>query len=150
MSWLFAFFHHCAAFLMVAAVAHQWLALKSEVTEGAIRRLAVVDAIYGLSATLVLIIGFVRVYMYEKGAAYYWSSSPFILKLVIFALVAAISFYPTYTFLKWRRAMAAGKFTLPNGETIERIRFLKSLELVGIVFILLCASLIARGVGMIQ
>lgn len=150
MSWLFAFLHHFAAFLMVAAVAHQWLALRSEVTEAAIRRLMVVDAIYGLSATLVLIIGFVRVYMFEKGAAYYWSSSPFILKLVIFALVAAISFYPTYTFLKWRRALAASTFTLPQSEVIERIRFLKSLELLGFVLILLCASLMARGVGIIQ
>ena len=105
MTSLFAFLHHLAAFALVAALAVEFVLLRGQLTAARARQVLSADRIYGISAGLVLIIGFARVFYFEKGAHYYFHSIPFIAKLSLFILVGLLSIYPTMQFLSWRAAV---------------------------------------------
>jgi len=144
---LFAFLHHLAAFTLVAALAVEFALLRGELTVARARQILSADRIYGISAGLVLLIGLARVFHFEKGAAYYFHSIPFIIKLSLFAIVGLLSIYPTVQFLKWRPALQRGLMPGMADVTRRRVRMLVHLELAAVVVILLCAALMARGVG---
>jgi len=78
---------------------------------------------------------------FEKGAAYYQHSAPFIAKMALFVLIALLSIYPTVKFIAWKRKGAVDPGSLPA------VRRILHLELAGTVFILLFAALMADGVG---
>jgi putative membrane protein len=84
---LFAFLHHLAAFTLVASLAVEFVLVKGELTVASARKLQVTDLIFGMSAAAVLIVGFSRVFYFEKGAFYYFHSVPFVAKFSLFAVV---------------------------------------------------------------
>jgi putative membrane protein len=86
-----------------------------------------------------------RVFYFEKGAAYYWSSHAFLTKFAVFVLVAILSAVPTIEFLSWRKAVRAGQAPAVTPEKINRIRSILHYELIGIVVILAAAALMAKG-----
>ena len=104
----FAFLHHLAAFALVAALAVEFVLIKSELSLANARKLLVVDQVFGAASGIVLIVGFLRVFVFEKGAAYYFHSAPFIGKLSLFILVGLLSIYPTIVFLSWRATLRQG------------------------------------------
>jgi putative membrane protein len=140
---LFAFLHHLAAFALVATLALEFVLIRDELNERTARRLRVVDAIYGASAGLLLLVGLLRVFYFEKGASYYFHSVPFLVKLSLFVAVGLLSIYPTVTFASWKKALTVDERKL---RTIRRIIHW---ELVAVVGILLCAALMARGIGFV-
>jgi len=144
---LFAFLHHLAAFALVAALAVEFVLIREPLTVGTARRLALADAVYGASAGLVLGVGLARVAWFEKGADYYLHSIPFIAKLSLFAMVGLSSIRPTLTFLAWNRTARRGGVPVADTAALRRLRTTIHLELAGIALILLCAALMARGVG---
>ncbi len=149
MTPLFAFLHHLAAFTLVAALAVEFVLLRGELTATRARQILSADRLYGISAGLILVIGFARVFHFEKGAHYYFHNMPFIAKLSLFAVVGLLSIYPTLQFLKWRPALRQGQAPVLADETRRRIRRLVHLELAGIAVILLCAALMAKGIGFV-
>jgi putative membrane protein len=78
MSTLFAFLHHLCAFTLVAAIAIEFALIRGELTLASARRLQVTDIVYGIAAGALLIIGLLRVFFFEKGAAYYFHSHAFL------------------------------------------------------------------------
>jgi len=139
MSAFMAFLHHVAAFALVAALVVEFVLIRDELNARTVRRLAAADAVLGLSAGALLVVGLLRVFYFEKGAAYYFHNAAFIAKLALFALVAALSIYPTIKFLSWRKGI--------DPASVPAIRRLVHLELVGVAFILLFAALMADGIG---
>src|SRR5512134_3510161 len=103
MSAIFAFLHHLAAFAVVAAITVEFVLIRDELNARTVRRLAAADAVLGISAGILLVVGLLRVFYFEKGAAFYFGSASFIAKLVLFVVVALLSIYPTVKFLSWRR-----------------------------------------------
>lgn len=143
----FAFLHHVAAFALVAALAVEFVLIRSELSVMNARKLLVVDQIFGAASGIVLVVGFLRVFLFEKGFAYYFHSVPFIGKLSLFILVGLLSIYPTMAFLSWRVPLKQGLVPSPPPEKIRTIRRIVHWEMMGVVLILLCAALMARGVG---
>jgi putative membrane protein len=137
----FAFLHHLAAFTLVAALAAQMVLLRGDVTVQGARRLRTIDALYGASAGILLVVGLLRVFYFEKGASYYFQSVPFIAKLALFVAVALLSIYPTLTFRRWNRQGT------PAAESVRTVRKVVHAQLGGVVLILLFAAMMARGVG---
>jgi putative membrane protein len=68
MTTLFAFLHHLAAFAMVAAIAVEFALIRQEMSLSVARRLIAADAVLAVSATVVLVVGLLRVFYFEKGA----------------------------------------------------------------------------------
>jgi putative membrane protein len=149
MAALFAFLHHLAAFTLVGALAVEFVLIRDELTASRARTIQVVDAVFGISAGVLLVVGLLRVFYFEKGAMYYGHSVPFMAKFALFVLVGVLSIYPTVEFLSWRKAVKQGARPAVSDQKIRRVRMLIHLELAVIVLILLCAALMARGVGMV-
>ena len=147
MTPLFAFLHHLAAFTLVAALAVEFVLLRGELTATRARQILSADRIYGVSAGLILVIGLARVFHFEKGAAYYFHSIPFIAKLSLFVIVGLLSIYPTVQFLSWRTDVRQGRTPAATDEKVRRIRTIIHLQLAAIVLLILCAALMAKGVG---
>jgi putative membrane protein len=145
MSTLFAFLHHLAAFTLVSAIAIEFVLIRYELTRANAVRLLVTDAVLGASATVLLVVGLLRVFYFEKGATYYFSNHAFLTKLSVFILVALMSAVPTIEFLSWRKAVRAGRAPTVSEKKLKTVRSILHVELVGIVVILACAALMAKG-----
>jgi putative membrane protein len=144
---LFAFLHHLAAFTLVAALAVEFVLLRGELTAARARQILSADRIYGISAGLILIVGLARVFHFEKGASYHFHSIPFIAKILLFVMVGLLSIYPTVQFLSWRAEVRQGRAPAVAGEKVRRIRAIIHLQLAAIAVLILCAALMARGIG---
>ncbi len=147
MAVFFAFLHHLAAFALVAALTAELVLIRGELTVENARRILRFDAVYGISAGVLLVVGLLRVFYFEKGAAYYFHSAPFLAKLALFAAIGLLSIYPTLEFLSWRKTLARGQVPAVDPRKLRAIRSIIHWELVALVPILVCAVLMARGVG---
>jgi putative membrane protein len=147
MPGLFAFLHHLAAFTFVASIGIELALFSASPTLSQAKKLRIIDAHYGLAALAVLIIGFLRVYHFEKGADYYFSNGWFITKLTLFVIVGLLSIYPTIVILSFKGPLKRGEAPVVTPETARKVRLCLFLELAGVAGILLAAPLMARGIG---
>jgi len=147
MSALFAFLHHVAAFTLVACLAVEFVLIRGELGLQGARRLQRVDMVFGASSGVLLLVGLLRVFYFEKGAGYYFHSWPFLAKLVLFLVVGLLSIPPTMEFLSWRVPLRLGQAPAVSEERRRWLRRFMHLELAGVLLILLCAALMARGIG---
>jgi putative membrane protein len=145
MAALFAFLHHVAAFTLVAALATEFVLIRSELTVATARKLQIADIVLGAAATILLVVGLLRVFYFEKGAAYYFQSHAFLGKFSLFIIVALLSIVPTVEFLSWRKSVQAGQAPAVSAQKIGRLRAIIHVELAAIVFILLFAAMMAKG-----
>lgn len=141
-----AFLHHAAAFLLVAVVTVE-LVLMRELTLTTARSLVRMDAVYGVAALVILTVGFLRVFYTEKGSAYYFHSAPFIAKITLFAAVGLLSIYPTRQFLSWRKSLKDNRVPAIDDGTRRKIRLVLHIELTLLFLMMLCAAMMARGIG---
>jgi putative membrane protein len=139
MSAFMAFLHHVAAFALVAALVLEFVLIRDGMNGTTVRRLARADVVLGISAGVLLVVGLLRVFYFEKGASFYFHNAAFIAKLALFMAVALLSIYPTVKFLAWRKN--------PDPASVPAVRRVLHLEIVGVVLILLFAALMARGIG---
>ncbi len=142
-----AFLHHLAAFTLVAALAVEFVLIRGELTVRTARKLQLVDMVFGMSSGVVLVVGLLRVFYFEKGASYYFHSAPFVAKLSLFAMVGLLSIYPTREFVSWGKSLKQGHMPTVTDRKIASIRSVIHWELAGVVVIILCAALMAKGVG---
>src|SRR6516164_5240885 len=138
MSTLFAFLHHVCAFTLVAAVAIEFTLIRQELTLASARRLQVTDLVLGIAAGLLLVIGLLRVFFFEKGASYYFHSHAFLTKFSLFIVVGLLSIIPTREFLSWTSALKAGQVPVMDDRKRRRVTVIIHGELGAIVIILLC------------
>ena len=150
MSALFAFLHHVAAFTLVSAIAVEFVLLREEIGQATVRKLQRTDMIYGISASVLVVVGLLRVFYFEKGGSYYFNSVPFILKLSLFVLIALLSIYPTVKFSAWSRAVKAQRTPIADAGEVRLARRLVHWELAALLPLILCAALMARGVGFLR
>jgi putative membrane protein len=142
-----AFLHHAAAFLLVAVVMVELVVMRNELTLSSARSLVRMDAVYGVAAFVVLVVGFLRVVYTEKGTAYYFASGTFVAKIALFAIVGLLSMYPTIRFLSWRKALRQQQLPALTSDTQRRIRMILHIELTLLFGMMLCAAMMARGIG---
>jgi putative membrane protein len=147
MPTLFAFLHHITAFALVAALAVELVLLGDKLTLSSARKLQVVDRVLGISAGTLLVVGLLRVFYFEKGAGYYFANGAFHAKLSLFLLAALLSIYPTIRFISWNKALKQGKLPEVSETQWRRMRRVVHWELLAIVGILLCAAMMAKGIG---
>jgi putative membrane protein len=141
----FAFLHHLAAFTLVAALSIEFLLIREDITLANAKRLMLVDGIFGASAGVLLVVGLLRVFFFEKGYLYYFTSHAFLSKFGLFIIVGIASAIPTIEFLRWRKAVKVGQAPSVDAKKIRTIRKIIHWELAGVVFILLFAAMMAKG-----
>lgn len=104
------------------------------------KRLVIIDALYGLSAIVVLASGLTLWFAVGKPQEFYSQNGIFHFKVTLFFCIALLSLYPTIYFIKNRKCSNVRE--IPNAVII-----CKRLEMFLLVVMPLCAVLMARGVG---
>jgi len=147
MTSFFAFLHHIAAFALVAALAIEFVLIRGELTLQSARNIRRADMAFGAASGIVLAVGLLRVFFFEKDASYYWHSAPFLGKLGLFVAIGLLSIYPTMEFASWRKPLREGRLPELDARKLKSLRSVIHWELAGIVVLILCAVLMARGIG---
>jgi len=149
-SAVFAFLHFLAAFGIFAAVFLEWQTMSRSPSYAEARRIQRCDTWYGLFAAMVLIVGFLRVYYFDKGSDFYLANPFFYAKLALFLSAGLLSIYPTLRFLEWRAQTRQGQPPVVSEQVYQKIMLAIRLEMVLLLGVALCGSLMARGVGVWQ
>lgn len=138
---LFRLLHFAAIFALAGAIVIENMAINPQISGEDARNLAKVDAVAGLSAALVLVLGLTLWLWVGKPREFYSSNPVFHLKLGLFALMLILAIAPALFFRRHRDSDAA---------TIEvpgHLRLALRLQLALLVVIPLLALLMARGIG---
>ncbi len=146
-SAIFAFLHFLAVFGIFATVFLEWQTMSRSPTYAEARRIQLCDLWYGIFAGVVLVVGFLRVFYFEKGKAFYFANPFFNAKMTLFVMAGLLSIYPTVRFIKWRAQTRQGLAPVVSSEDYKRIMVVLRTELVLLLGVALCASLMARAVG---
>ena len=144
---LLAIFHHLAVFTLLALLVAECALIIAPLTASKVHLLGRLDLAYGLSAVLVLLAGFLRVFYGAKGSAFYLHNPLFILKIALFAGIAVISIVPTLRFLQWRQRLRKEPGWLPMEMEVQRAAGWIKIELLVFAGIPVLAALMARGIG---
>jgi putative membrane protein len=144
---LVAFGHFLAFFALAAALVLQLTLITESISAEVAKRVQRADRVAGLSAVLILVFGFLRVFYFEKGSDYYFSNLFFQVKIGLFIVTALISLYPTIQYARWNQDLGQGIAPDLTASGVKRLKTMIHWELVLIGGIVLCASLMAKGFG---
>ncbi|RPI87967.1 MAG: DUF2214 family protein [Chloroflexi bacterium] len=147
-SAIMAFLHHLAAFTLTGAIVYEHITFRKGLSLAEARRIQIMDILYGVSAGVLVIVGLLRVFYFEKGAAFYAQNWFFWTKMFGFALAGLLSLYPTIRFLSWRKSLALNQVPEISDREVTRIKLILRLETLAIALILFSAAMMARGLGM--
>jgi len=139
-----AAFHHLLFFGLISMLVTQSVLLSRPIDGAALKRLAGVDRGYGITAVLLLVVGFGRVFHGIKGYDFYLHNPWFHAKLTAFVLVAVLSIWPTLRFLRWRKAMKADPAFVPAASEVAGLGRIIRIELMLIALIFVLAAAMAR------
>jgi putative membrane protein len=139
---LLAVAHHILIFAIFGVLFAEFALVRRGLNQATVRQIASLDMIYGISAGLVVIIGFCRAIFAAKGWDYYEVNGFFWSKIVVFAAIGLLSVRPTILFLRWRRAGVA-----PDDTEVSAVRRIIHLELALFVLLPIVAVAMARGYG---
>lgn len=136
---LIRYFHFAGIMVLSFALITEHGLAKAEISGRQMRRLAVVDAVYGISAAVVLLTGLIQWLWTGKPATFYTQNPVFHIKLTIFVVIVLLSIYPTVFIVKRRKT---------NSETVripKSVVMLLRLELLLLFVMPLLGVYIARG-----
>ena len=139
-----AILHHLAVLALVVLVAVEVMLLRPGLTPKDLGKLVKVDAAYGGSAMLVIVIGIARVIWGIKGADFYLSNPWFWTKMAVFLVIGLLSIPPTIAILKWRKALASDATFLPPEADIARLRRYAKHEAMLLAIVFASAAALAR------
>ena len=132
-----------AVFAIVSAIFAEQFFISKTMTRLEIKRIAKIDAIYGIGALLVIIAGLTLWFWVGKPASFYTRNWIFHLKLTLFVILGILSIYPTIFFLKKRKGYDIDTIIEVPKTIILLLRF----ELLLIIVIPLLATLMSLGIG---
>lgn len=146
MTTLFAALHHAAVLTLFICALLSIYQLRQPLTLPGANRLRKTDMLNGIAATLVLVVGLVRVFYLEKGSAYYFSNGPFLAKLAFYGLASVLSLVPTLEMRRWHTPLKNGQLPMLSDQKLITLRAVAYLQLACLAAMATCASLAVRGV----
>jgi putative membrane protein len=136
------YLHFISIFTIVGSLVGEHLFLAKKLPRAIVKKISVIDAVYGLSSVTLLISGFMMWFYYGKGAEFYTNNWIFQLKVGLAILLGLLSLPPTVYFLKNRKGEQSENLAVP-----KYVRICMWLEMVILLIIPLCAVLMAKGIG---
>ena len=146
MTTLFAALHHAAVLTLFICALLSIYQLRQPLTLPGANRLRMTDMLNGIAATLVLVVGLVRVFYLEKGSAYYFSNGPFLAKLAFYGLASVLSLVPTLEMRRWHTPLKNGQLPILSDQKLITLRAVAYLQLACLAAMATCASLAVRSV----
>jgi putative membrane protein len=145
--WLLAAVHLLAFGFALASILGRSWALRRCSAPAGLPRVFRTDAVWGLSALVLIITGGMRAFGgYEKGGDYYLHEPLFHLKMAALILILLLEIAPMMALMRWRAALRQGGASdLRRAKYYARIGTLQMALLIVMVF---AASGMARGIGL--
>ncbi|HEY0742410.1 MAG TPA: DUF2214 family protein [Chryseosolibacter sp.] len=143
---LLRYLHFISIFGIVGTLVSEHMLIKPTMTRAEITKVSRIDAVYGLAALTLLVVG-LTLWLggFGKPSEWYTKNWIFHTKLTCFIFIGLLSIYPTRFFLKNRKGDANEMVAIPK-KLIMMIR----LQLVLLLIIPLLAGLMSRGVGLYE
>jgi putative membrane protein len=142
-----AWVHFVFIFALVGTLFAEAFFYQPTLAIATLKRLQRVDIAFGILAGAVIISGIARIFISPKTPAFYMHDTIFWTKMALFLTLGLISMAPTMHYLRLgRQTPVDGTVTIP-AENYTTIRRLLTLEIVLLLFIPLCATLMAHGYG---
>lgn len=142
MDILIRYLHLLGIIVLVGAIIIENMAISNKISQEDVRNLVKVDAVYGISAAVVLLCGLALWLWVGKPSGFYTANPIFHAKLGLFLLVGLLSLYPTLFLLRQRKSSKEVIIVPPM--LIVTLR----LELILLAIIPMLAFLMARGIGL--
>ncbi|WP_332638969.1 DUF2214 family protein [Brevundimonas sp.] len=134
--------HHILVFGLVAMLMAERVMMRIPTID--VRRLGRLDAGFGATAGLVLIVGAGRVFLGGKGWAFYETNPFFWAKVATFAIIGLVSIIPTIRFIAWARALKTDPSFQPDAADRRRVVAALGVEALLLVPLLGFAAAMAR------
>ena len=139
--------HHLAVFMLVAILAAEFALLRPGLSGSRVGQLARIDAAYGGVATLVIIVGVLRVIFGASGWEYYVGNFAFWGKMAAFLAMGLLTIQPTIAIRKWLKAQNGdANYAVPATEIATSRRYIH-LQAGLLLLIPIFAAAMARGYG---
>lgn len=132
--------HFIGIMMLSSMLVAENIMIAKHLESSSIKRLVIIDGLYGFAAVLTLGAGLMLWLSVGKPKEFYTANMIFHIKLTLFVLVALISAIPTFFLIKNRKA---DSISVPG-----YIILIKRIELALIAVIPMLAVLMARGVGL--
>lgn len=146
--WLFAGLHLFALGIGLGAVWARARALRGPLDGAGLRRVFHADGWWAVAGALWIGTGLVRVIAgLEKGTDYYVQNHVFWTKMALLLVLVALEIRPAVTLARWRGQLARG--TQPDTAPAERFARISYLQVVLVVLMVLAATAMARGIGVV-
>ena len=136
------YLHFLGIIILSATLVSEHILLSIDTSAQKFRRLAAIDAVFGLSALTVLSAGLLLWFVVGKPSEFYTHNWIFHIKLSLFAVIGCLSVFPTIFFIRNRNSVSS-EVVVPKS-----IVMIVRAELVLLLFIPLCATFMARGYGL--
>lgn len=143
---LLRYLHFISIFAIVGTLVSEHMLIKPQMTRAEISKVSRIDAVYGLAALSLLIVG-LTLWLggFGKPSEWYTKNWIFHTKLTCFIFIGLLSIYPTRFFIKNRKGNANDVVEIPK-KLIMMIR----LQLMLLLIIPMLAGLMSRGIGLYE
>tara|TARA_B100001964_G_C13884825_1_gene444572 strand:- start:203 stop:634 length:432 start_codon:yes stop_codon:yes gene_type:complete len=133
------YLHFLGIILLTSTLVLENFLFSNNLKNNIIKKLLLIDGLYGLSAILTFITGFILWFYVGKPSEFYTTNPIFHIKLTLFMVVVVLSIFPT-VFL-FRNRKSTSEVIVP-----KYIRLIKRHELMFLIMIPLVAVLMAYGI----
>ena len=145
-----AYVHYLGIIICFGALMFERIMLKINLSKNETISIIIADIIYGIAGLAILITGILRVKYFGQGGEFYTSNPIFWVKVSLYILIGLISLYPTTTYILWAIPLSKNKLPIISENLVERFKLIIMTELVGFAIIPFMATLMSRGIGLIQ
>ena len=149
-SELVAYVHYLGIILCFGALIFERIILKINLSKNETISIIIADVIYGVAGLAILITGILRVKYYGQGGEFYTTNPIFWFKVSLYILIGLISLYPTTTYILWAIPLSKNKLPVISEDLVRRFKLIIMTELVGFAVIPFFATLMSRGIGLVQ
>ena len=147
--WLLAALHLLGLGIGLGAIWARTRGLRGTLDLPGIRRVLAADSWWGLAALVWIVTGAIRAFTgIEKGTSYYLQNYLFHTKMGLLLLILVLEVGPIVTFIAWRKQVA--KNTSPDTSKAARYASTSMVQVVLVVLMVIAATGMARGYGMIR
>jgi putative membrane protein len=146
--WIFAALHLMGLGIGLGAIWARGRAFRSPLDGAGLRRVFYADTWWGIAAIVWIATGLTRAFAgLEKGSAYYLHNHVFWTKMLLLGVILVLEVRPMVTLIGWRRV--AGRGAQPDTSSAPRLATISYVQAVLAVLMVLAATAMARGYGVV-
>ena len=145
-----AYIHYLSFMVCFGSLIFERISIKESPNRKEAISMVIADVIYGIAGIALLVSGIYRVIKFGQGADFYTDNPIFWTKIVIFFIVGSLSLYPTFTYILWAIPLSKGNLPNVTSNLVSRLKLIINIELIGFSLIPFFATLMARGIGLVQ